>query len=183
MTIRVEVIPKANTPAPLRSVIARWYRDVFPDVNAQGIDTSGRAWAEGDYRVLAWYDGEWGGIVEILQREIRVGGQPVLVGGVGGVMTLPHMRGRGLGKAAMQSAADFICGALGADAGMLYCLDALVPYYAALGWQVVNRPVHYQQPTGAGVLDTPNTDDNVMILPCGGFAFPAGEIDVQGTLW
>jgi GNAT superfamily N-acetyltransferase len=183
LSIRVEVVPKAQTPAHLRDEINRWYRRVFPDVNAQGIDTSGRQWAEGDYRVLAWHDDMWGGIVEVLRREILVGGQRVKVGGVGGVMTLPHMRGRGLAKAAMRRTADFICGELDAAAGMLYCLDEMVPFYAALGWQVLNRPITYQQGGETHMFEMQDTGDNAMILPCGDFVFPAGEVNIQGSLW
>lgn len=176
--IRFQFFPINDTPPDLISVIDGQYRAVFPNVGADGFDENGLLWSGGEYRVLAFVDDTWGAIAEILPRTIDVGGQAVRVGGVGGVMTLPHLRGQGLGKAVMGETARVICEVLACDAGMLFCSDENVPFYAQLGWQPLQAPVtHYQQGRSF------TFDSNAMVRPCAGFAWPAGAVDVRGTLW
>lgn len=183
MTIRVEIIRTEDTPATLRDVIAQRYREVFPNVGDDGIDESGNAWQVGAWRVLVYRDAVWGAIAEIQARDILVGGQAVRVAGVGGVMSLPEVRGTGLGKVVMAETTRHIREDMRPDAGMLFCAPENVAFYDQFGWQNINRLIHHQPPTGARVMDATTDEDNIMILPCGEFVFPAGDIDVQGYLW
>lgn len=183
MTIKIEVFPSHQMPPALNQEISSWYRQVFSNVDENGVDDSGLEWQGSDYRILVWQDGKWGAIVGVLPRTIHVGEQAFLIGGVGGVMSLPHMRGKGLAKVAMRHAIEFICADLKASAGMLYCAPETVPFYASLGWQTIERQITHHQSDGARVLDTHLKQNNAMIYPCGDFTFPAGDVDVKGKLW
>lgn len=179
MRTRIEIYQPRETPAELDTAIKRWYRFVFPQVDENGVADDGTIYSPGRYRVLAWHDDVWSGIVEILPREIQVGEQRVDVGGVGGVMVLPEKRGLGLGKALMRRVADVICGELAFDAGLLFCDTHMLPYYAGLGWEQRQAPLTYQQSEETRKLAA---DTHYMVLLCSG-AFPAGDVDVRGTLW
>jgi len=184
MSIRTDVMHTHLVPPELKEQIDKISLEVFPNVDEHGVDKEGIEWASSEILVLAWDDDEWGGHVGILRRTIEVGGTEVTVGGVGGVMTRPDMRGRGLGKAALRHAGDVICNEMGADAGMLYCLPTMQGYYGAAGWYELQRQITYHQSDGAHVLDTrSHQTDSAMFLPCNGFVFPHGPIDVQGKLW
>jgi GNAT superfamily N-acetyltransferase len=68
-----------------------------------------------------------------LLRDGTAGGRPARIGGVGGVKTHPHARGRGLGSAVVRRAVELL-GGQGADFALLVCEPALVPFYERLGW-------------------------------------------------
>jgi GNAT superfamily N-acetyltransferase len=176
-------MPAHLTPPELVQPINTAYREAFPNV-IDGMDENGIAWSDGEFRVLAWDNEVWGAIVEIVKRTITVGEQTMVVGGVGGVMTLPAMRGRGMATSAMRHAADFICDELRANAGVLFCTRELLPFYAKLGWYDLQRQITYHQAGGARVMDTRSYADGcAMFKPCRDFVFPYGPIDVGGLLW
>jgi hypothetical protein len=57
-----------------------------------------------DWHVLVREDDRVVSHIEVLDRTIRVDGQPLRVGGIGGVATLKAWRRRGLAEAAMKTA-------------------------------------------------------------------------------
>jgi len=100
------------------------------------------------------------------------------VAGVGGVVTVPEAQGRGHAQRGMRHAAEFFCREWGVEFGLLFCRDALIPFYERLGWQLVAAPVEIEQPDG------PVTSAmNVMVLPCGGRVWPAGDVRLQSFPW
>jgi GNAT superfamily N-acetyltransferase len=181
MNLRV-TIQRHDAIAPqMRQNISAAYRQAFPDISESGVDAHGTEWQDSTYRVLVWHNGAWAAVAGVVVRDILVGEERVRVGGVGGVLTLPEVRGLGLGKLVMRRAADFACHELNTDAGMLYCAAHNIPFYAGLGWELLERRVTHHQSDGARLLNTEH--DHAMVLPCGGFALPDGDIDVQGRLW
>ena len=78
-------------------------------------------WARGEWRVIVWEGDAWVSGLSLLKKAITVDGKPVMVGGIGGVMTLTEWRGRGYASAAMKAAADFIRDEIKAPFGMLIC--------------------------------------------------------------
>ncbi len=180
---RTDVLQAQLTPRELVEPINTAYREEFANV-VDGVDENGIEWTDGDFRVLAWDDEVWGAVVEVIKRTITVGDRAVVVGGIGGVMTVPAMRGRGMAKSAMRHAMDFICDELRADAGMLFCARETIPFYEKLGWYDLQRKITYHQSNGAGVMDTRgHADGCAMFKPCRDFSFPYGPIDVGGRLW
>lgn len=64
------------------------------------------------------------------------------------------------------------------DAGLLFCLKRMVPYYEAQGWRVVDQPVLIDQP--AGEITSPL---EVMVLKFGGRPWPDGKVKLNSLPW
>ena len=136
-------------------------------------------WVESnDWHVLVVEAGQIVSHVAIVERTVTVAGQPVRVGGVGAVATLPEMQGRGLASAAMRRAAEFMLNPLDMDFGLLVCAPGTVPLYHRLGWQQVAGPLLVEQPQGKVIFR-----DVTMILPCRKQVWPEGVIDLCGLPW
>ncbi|MDQ3806018.1 MAG: hypothetical protein M3416_19580, partial [Acidobacteriota bacterium] len=78
----------------------------------------------------------------------------------------------------MRHAAEFMRHEWGVEFGLLFCRDALVPFYERLGWQLVNEPVEVEQESGPVVSTL-----NVMVLPCDGRDWPAGPVSLNSLPW
>ena len=143
-----------------------------------GAEVVGYTWADVDWHVLGWVEGKLASHVEIIERTGTVGGQPVRLGGIGGVASAADWRRRGLATLAMEKAAEFMCGGLDVEFGLLICGQEMVPFYRRLGWKVVDAPLVFDQPEGKVTFD-----DVVMVLPCKGQDWPAGTIDLCGLPW
>jgi predicted N-acetyltransferase YhbS len=120
------------------------------------------------------------GHVGLLEERVRAGEEEVKVCGVGAVVTRPEAQGRGHARRAMLRAHEMMRDETDAEFGMLYCRDELIPFYAALGWQLVSDENEFGQPAGP----TPSPF-NVMVLPLrdGGREWPVGRVVVEGLPW
>ena len=136
-------------------------------------------WAPVDWFVLVYAAGVLASKVEIVDRIGTVAGQPVHLGGIGGVGTLPALRRRGLSSIALRAAADFMGTKLEVAFGLLICEAQTIPLYQVLGWQVIPAPLSFDQPGRGKVL----FDEITMVLPCAGQAWPAGPVDLCGLPW
>lgn len=145
---------------------------------AEEPDNHDLEWSWGYWKVLGRVDGKLVCLVEIIDRTCRVAGQPVRVGGVGGVATHPDHRRKGYASAAMQIAKDFMRDNLGMDYAMLYCSDHRVALYNRLGYEVIHDPVYFDQPGGKM-----RNLENTMALSITGKPWPQGEVDMGGLPW
>ena len=136
-------------------------------------------WAPVDWFVLVYAGDVLASKVEIVDRIGTVAGQPVHLGGIGGVGTLPALRRRGLSSIALRAAVDFMGAKLDVAFGLLICEPQTIPLYQVLGWQVINAPLSFDQPGREKVL----FDEITMVLPCAGQAWPAGPVDLCGLPW
>jgi aminoglycoside 2'-N-acetyltransferase I len=150
----------------------RWGENIF------GVEDNLYSWRAKDYHFITEEDGRPLSHVGVLKTLVKAGGRDVTVGGVGGVATRPEAQGRGHVHAAMKLAAEFICRDLKADAGMLFCLERLRPFYARQGWTLVEDEAEFDQPSGRIV-----STYRVMVLPCGDFRWPSGRVEVAGLPW
>jgi aminoglycoside 2'-N-acetyltransferase I len=141
-------------------------------------DTSGWTWAQDDWRLLVRVDNRMVAHVGIVERTCLVNGEPVKVGGVGGVGTHPDWRRQGLAALAMRKTADFMINRLEAEFGVLFCAHEMVPYYQRLGWKMIDAPVFFDQPGGKEQCNFP-----VMFLPGTKHSWPQGDVDVCGYPW
>jgi aminoglycoside 2'-N-acetyltransferase I len=123
-------------------------------------------------------DGQVVGHVGLLEETVRAGDEEVRVCGVGGVVTRPEAQKRGLARQAMRRAAQLMRDETDAEFGMLYCRDELIPFYDALGWQLVADENEFGQPTGPV-----RSAFNVMVLPLRARQWPAGRVVVAGLPW
>jgi predicted N-acetyltransferase YhbS len=143
-----------------------------------GVEDKLYRWRLKDYHFITEEDGRPLSHVGVIKTTVKAGGEEVTVGGIGGVATRPEAQGRRLVHAAMRRAAEYMCGELNVDAGMLFCLQRLSPFYARQGWRLLEEEVEFEQPTGRVV-----SPFRVMVLPCGDFNWPSGRVEVAGFPW
>jgi len=170
--VRVEIKRSGEMTPSEQEQVDRLIGQVF------GAEVVGYAWADVDWHVLVWIEGQLASHVEIIERTGTVDGQPVRLGGIGGVASAAEWRGRGLATLAMEKAAKFMCDGLAVGFGLLICGQEMIPFYHRLGWQVVEGPLVFDQLEGKVTFD-----DVVMVLPCTGQEWPAGMIDLCGLPW
>lgn len=161
--------------------LSDWEQDEYRRVRAR-IDygevlgylfTSVREW-----RVLIWAGGQLASHVGISRRVVTVGGRDVVVGAVGGVWTAPEFRGQGLARQAMQTATHFLSEELQVEAGLLICREPVAPFYERVGWQRVQGPVVFDQPSGKVTWQLP-----ILVALCRLDEWPEGTIDLRGLPW
>jgi GNAT superfamily N-acetyltransferase len=132
------------------------------------------------YIVRVWQDGLLVSGLWITERTILVDGQPTRIAAIRGVRTDPAYRRRGLASAAMRAAADFIWSELRPDLAMLLSSEMAVPFYESLGWQIIARPVYFDQPTGKQDLCEVLPERPAMVLLPAGRELPRGAVDLCG---
>jgi predicted acetyltransferase len=133
---------------------------------------------QNDWHVVVKLNGVFVSQVGIVERTGTVAGQPVKLGGVGGVATFPNLQKQGLASAAMQKAARFMQESLIVDFGLLLCARETKPFYHKVGWQEVTGPLMFDQPQGMVTFH-----EVTMILPCIKRDWPPGIIDLCGLPW
>ena len=170
--MNIEIYSHGEMPEAERKQLDVWLGLAFAD------DPNDLVWSKEDWYVLVKLDGLAVSHVGIVERTGTVNGQPVKLGGIGGVATLPEYRRQGYARFALETASTFMRGGLGVEFGLLICDHKMVPYYRRLGWHVVEGPLQFAQPKGQVTFTEP-----VMILPCNKHDWPPGVIDLCGLPW
>lgn len=116
--------------------------------------------------------------VGIYVRTILWNDKPVTVGGIGGVMTHPDKRAKGLASAAMACAIDHFRDVTKSDFGLLFCEPHNFALYRGLGWQEFQGDVFVEQPSGRVSFKamTPFVYDLTLVPR-------TGTIDLRGLPW
>ena len=86
--------------------------------------------------------------VAVIAHHARANGKEVLIGGIGGVVTVPDARNQGYAATLVRHATAFLRDEWNADFALLFCIDRMVGYYERLGWGKVACEVLLEQPTG-----------------------------------
>ncbi len=140
-------------------------------------------------RALEWAPRQWSVVIRddagqalahvgAVLREGLADGLPVLIGGIGGVMTHPAARRQGLAARAIERAiAHFE--AHGADFALLVCEPRLVPMYQRGGWRPFEGEVFVIQ-RGEHVKFTFNLPMTRAIRSA---EVPEATIDLLGNPW
>lgn len=168
----VEIRLKESLTEEEKQTLFGWDENVF------GVEDKHYSWRPKEWHFVTEEDGRALSHVGVLKTKVRAGGREVTVGGIGGVVTVPEAQGRKLVHAAMLRAAEFMCGELQVEFGMLFCLSRLAPFYARQGWTLVEDTIEFEQPTGTIV-----SPFRVMVLACGERAWPEGKVEVGGLPW
>ena len=84
----------------------------------------------------------------VLKHYAAANGRPALIGGIGGVVTIPTAQRRGYATMLVRHATDFLRTQWNVDVALLFCVDRMVKYYERLGWRTVACEVLVDQPTG-----------------------------------
>lgn len=135
-------------------------------------------YAEPQWYVLGFLEGELVSRVGILRRTVSVGEKPLHIGGVCTIVTEPEYRGRGIASSLVGNAVMFLRDQLQLDFGLLTCKPRLEGLYARLGWRTVEGPTVFDQPSGMR-----SCGGLTMVIECGGRPWPKGKIDLCGLPW
>jgi len=160
--------------------LAALSRAVYPrEVSA---DWPGRdlEWAAAESAVcIRAADGELVCFVGVVIRSAMHDGQPVRIGGIGGVKTHPSARRQGLAAQAIRRAVEFFHEQSDIAFGLLVCESDLLGYYGRLGWQEFGGRLIVTQ-RGVPVDFTFN---RVMVCGVQSAARLTGAIDLLGPPW
>ena len=169
--LAIEIIQTDNLTQAQKEKLFDWGDDIF------GASDLNLHWRPKDLHFLLKVSGETVSHVGVLTHEVSVAGKPIMVGGVGGVVTPPAWQKRGFARALMQHAARFLETAQ-VDAGFLLCLRRRVPFYESQGWRLLKYPVLIQQPSGEMLAPLA-----AMVLPIGERSWPEGEVTLNSFPW
>ncbi|WP_202845202.1 GNAT family N-acetyltransferase [Luteimonas saliphila] len=136
-------------------------------------------WAAPDWTFLGKADD--GGLAcfyHLVERAVRIDGQPVAVAGLNNLITTRAYRGRGLASELLAASERAWFSSLDARCGLLLCAEALVPFYQRLGWQRVRSEVRFEQPAGVRTW----TAECMMLDPTRAAIDPT-VIDLCGLPW
>ncbi len=84
----------------------------------------------------------------VLTHPARANGRHVLIGGIGGVVTIPAAQRRGHAALLVRHATQFLKEEWKVDFGLLFCVDRMRGYYERLGWRRAACEVLLDQPAG-----------------------------------
>ena len=119
--------------------------------------------------------------LRIWDRQIRVRGATLRVGGIGSVLTHPDFRGRGYAQALIRDAELYMQQA-GYDLGMLFTIIG-TPFYAKLGWIPLPLPT-FSFPVGeptTAFSDSARILDDTADLPAVMALYDAANANQTGT--
>ena len=135
-------------------------------------------WAPPEWYAAAKTEGELTGALLVVTRRIDVGIESANVAGIGGVVTKPEHRKKGVATAMMHRAAELMRDRLDVEFGCLICREQISPVYEKAGWIRVSGPTRFWQPSG--ITTYPN---ETMILRLRAREWPGGPIDLRGLPW
>lgn len=174
----IRFVPQSEVTPELDRRINALDHAAFPSDSHDDPEFASIIWSSHEWMALGFVDDLLVTQFCLLTRQILVGGQPLLVAGIGGVATHPDMRRRGLASRLMRAAEPFMRAEMRVPFGLLICADETQPLYAGCGWQTVASSLIYVQNDSRRVLKT-----CVMMLPLADQPWPAGEIDLCGAPW
>ncbi|HCX30947.1 MAG TPA: hypothetical protein DHU55_14450 [Blastocatellia bacterium] len=149
-----------------------WGEDIF---GAQSLKLH---WRPKDLHFLLYDEGWLASHAGILKHVVSVNGQAIVVGGLGGVVTIPKAQRNGFARRLVQHAMRFMESEWKVDAALLFCLPRMVAFYESLEWEIVDASVLVEQP-GAKIVSSLR----VMVLPFGGMSWPTGTLELQSLPW
>jgi hypothetical protein len=163
----------AQLPVDLFSLMAAAARrefDQFAIVRQTDWATPDWSWLIGDPEPAAFY--------HLVERIVRIDGAEVRVAGLHNLVTLPARRGVGAASELLRRTQPQWFESLGAQLALLLCADALIPFYARLGWHLTRATVTFAQPQGTRMWAA-----NCMLLDPSGQPDSRREIDLGGLPW
>ena len=109
---------------------------VYPPDEAANWPGRHLEWATAEWCVRVWDgNGELASYTGMVLRQGTHDGQPVRIGGVGGVKTHPAARRRGYAGLSVRRAVEFFQAQPDVAFGLLVCAPHLIGYYSRLGWR------------------------------------------------
>ncbi len=167
---RIRIFRVGESEPELRKTLPEWFHQEF--------GSTGFTWAAPDYYVVTEVRDELIGRLGIFDREVEVANTRIRVGGIGGVITKPDWRLRGIASDLLTHAAEFMRDEMGVEFAMLLCRREVAPVYAKFGWTRVDGPTVFMQPSGLATYPR-----DTMVLRFTERPWPPGAIDMRGLPW
>jgi RimJ/RimL family protein N-acetyltransferase len=167
---KIRIFPVRETEPELQKSLSDWFQQEF--------GTTGFTWAAPAHYAISEIGGELIGRLGIFDRVIEIADTSMRVGGIGGVITKPEWRQRGIARELLTRAAAFMSGELGVEFAILLCRREVAPVYAKLGWIRVDGPTGFMQPSGMATYPR-----DTMVLRFTERQWPPGKIDMRGLPW
>lgn len=153
---------------------------VYPPAEEEDWPGSHLEWATPLWCIRVWgSNGELASYVGVVLRQADYNGQPVRIGGVGGVMTHPAARGRGYAGLGLQRAVEFFYEQLDVAFALLVCRPQLIAFYSSLGWQEFGGRLLVEQHGKVSEF----TFNRVMMCDIRSAGPSVGTIDLCGPPW
>lgn len=179
MSLATTLIPRDQFGDSDLVALSRLKDAVYPPKPGAVWEGASREWAAPMWGVFVRDDsGSLVSYTGVIRREGTHDGEPISIGGVGGIATHPEHRGRGYASIGMGRAIDFLTGE-GADFALLVCRDELVDYYEKLGWRLFHGDLVVSQFGEPEVF----THNRVMVGDVNRSAPESGTIDLKGPPW
>jgi Acetyltransferase (GNAT) domain len=136
-------------------------------------------WAPQTVRAMLWEDKRLVCHVGALIRDALIDGRAVRVGGIGGVMTAPGSRKRGLARAALGAMRAYLVDDQQVSFSLMFCSDNLRGFYGKLDWRLfADLPlVEHHGVAMEFTLNPAMVQDGICLAP------DAGRLDLRGPPW
>lgn len=168
-------ITETRLTAAQKRTLYHWGEDIF---GVSGIDTAGLRWREFLTGFLLTVDGQPTSYFRALSQVCCVNGAPVLVGGLGGLVTLPSAQRRGYGSRLVKAALTALRDHWHVEAALAFCLDPLLAFYRRLGALVIPCPVIVESETGPRAAPF-----HALWWPFRNDLWPVTTFDLRSPLW
>lgn len=129
------------------------FKAIWPQEMVDNLPWASVRFAYPDQRVMIDDRGEIACHVGLYQRVGRWDGHPVVIGGIGGVLTRADCRGRGFAGAALGAAIQTLRAYRGIDFALLFSDPETVDFYRLRGWHAFDGEVYAEQSAGHGRFD------------------------------
>jgi aminoglycoside 2'-N-acetyltransferase I len=169
----------AELTEPDREEIRALSRAVYPPDETREWPGRHIEWDSPRWCVRLWDEGgELVSYTGVILRDGALDDEPVVVGGIGGVMTHPEARRHGhAGRCIARAVAFFV--ESGAGFGLLVCAPRLLGTYGKLGWHVFGGRLDVLQRGEREAF----TFNEAMVIGAGQSAPEGGVIDLKGPPW
>jgi predicted acetyltransferase len=177
--MRIELTPDHLLSAATRRQINELSEAVYPPGSTPDWAAAPIQWAPQTIRVMIWDDTRLACHVGALVRDALIDGRPVLIGGIGGVMTAPELRRRGHARTTLAAMRRHLIDDQKVHFALLFSAAGLHGFYGQLGWRLfAGAPLVEQR--GKTIEFTRNqamVQDGTEIAPAGGI------LELRGPPW
>jgi aminoglycoside 2'-N-acetyltransferase I len=135
-------------------------------------------WSPSEICFLGKEEGKIVSNVGLITREVLVNGEPIMIGGIGGVMTRPDRQYRGYAAKLLEEAREFMLADPIYQFGMLFCEPKRAHFYSKAGYVTKTNPVFVRRDGKRKAFP-----DHFMVLELRGEPFPKGDVDCMGLPW
>ena len=134
-------------------------------------------WAEPDWTCLLYINQHLASFYHIVNRKVLFDKKAIQIIGIHNLITTKLYRGKGYAKYLLKESQSFWRDNLEASHALLFCADALIPFYSQLQWKLCMCPVYFSQSAERRIWPS-----NTMIYNLSNDLLPM-EIDICGLPW